>query len=131
MVRLPSSTSGPTDDAEPRVLGLETEAAGDVLSALCSGTARKVFSTIHDEPATSSKVADLVGTSVQNAQYHLEKLTDAGAVDVVDTKYSEKGRQMKLYAPANKPIVVCAGSDEEQKRLERMIEESRTGVDIL
>ncbi|WP_435068409.1 ArsR/SmtB family transcription factor [Haloplanus sp. C73] len=106
------------EEADPRVIGLDSEDADDLLSALSSDTAREVLATLHEEPDTPSNVADRVDTSLQNAQYHLGNLEDAGLIEVVDTVYSEKGREMNRYAPADRPLVVFAGPEEESSGLQ-------------
>lgn len=100
-------------DAEPRVIGVDSDDADDVLAALSSATARNLLAELHETPAPPGELADRVDTSLQNAQYHLNKLESAGAVEVVDTAYSEKGREMDVYAPANQPLVICAGGEQE------------------
>ncbi|MBX0322516.1 helix-turn-helix domain-containing protein [Halomicroarcula sp. F13] len=104
-------------DAEPRVIGVDSEDADDVLSALSSETARELLAALNREPAPPAELADRVGTSLQNTQYHLKKLENAGAVEVVDTAYSEKGREMDVFAPANQPLVICAGDEQETSGL--------------
>jgi len=114
MSLLPSrSEASHPDDAEPRVIGVDSDDAGEVLSALSSGTARELLAEVHDEPAPPSELADRVDTSLQNAQYHLEKLDDAGAVEVVDTAYSAKGREMDVYAASDQPLVIFAGDGDD------------------
>jgi DNA-binding transcriptional ArsR family regulator len=104
-------------DADPRVISVDSDDADDVLSALSAATARNLLAELHDEPAPPGELADRVDTSLQNAQYHLEKLETAGAVEVVDTAYSEKGREMDVYAPADQPLVICAGDEKETSGL--------------
>src|SRR6056297_1374896 len=111
---LPSSPDPSAGDGgEPKVVGVDSEDADDLLAALQSETARDLLAALYDEPATPSALAEEVDTSIQNVRYHLEKLTDADLVEVADTVYSEKGREMNVYAPAAKPLVVFAGSDDE------------------
>jgi DNA-binding transcriptional ArsR family regulator len=115
---LPAGLGQPSAaEAGPRVIGIDGDDADDLLAAMSSDTARELLATLHEEPAAPSEVADQVGTSLQNAQYHLGKLEDADAVEVVDTVYSEKGREMKVYAPADRPLVVVAGDDDETASL--------------
>jgi len=115
MSLLPSRPDASADeDAEPRVVDVDSEEADEVLSALSSDTARELLAALHDDPAPPSDLADRVDTTLQNAQYHLQNLEDAGAVEVVDTAYSEKGREMDVYAPADQPLVIFAGDDEDQ-----------------
>lgn len=111
MSLLPSSPDV-APDGEPRVVGLDSEEADDLMAALSSTTARKLLAELHEEPAPPGELADRVDTSLQNAQYHLENLEDAGAIEVVGTAYSEKGREMRVYGPADSPLVIFAGEKE-------------------
>jgi DNA-binding transcriptional ArsR family regulator len=118
MSLLPSRPdASPSEDAGPRVIGVDSEDADDVLAALSSGTARQLLSELHENPAPPSELAEQVDTSLQNVQYHLEKLQGAGAVEVVETGYSEKGREMDIYAPADQPLVIFAGDESEGSTL--------------
>ena len=111
---LPSSPDPSVEDGgEPRVIGVDSDDADDLLSALSSGTARSLLGALHEEPTTPARLAETVDTSLQNAQYHLGKLRDAELIEVVDTVYSEKGREMSVYAPTDRPLVVFAGKEEE------------------
>jgi DNA-binding transcriptional ArsR family regulator len=108
---LPSRPDIPDDDKEPRVVGLDSDEADDLLAAISSETAREALSTLHDEPAPASDVADRIDTSIQNAQYHLDRLETAGLIEAAGTAYSEKGREMTVYAPASRPLVIVAAPD--------------------
>jgi DNA-binding transcriptional ArsR family regulator len=109
----PSLPDATPEDREPRVVGVDDEDADDLIAALGSTTAREILTHLHDEPATKSEIAAAVDTSLQNVQYHLSKLDGADLVDVVDTTYSEKGREMDVYAAADEPLVLFAGGSEE------------------
>jgi DNA-binding transcriptional ArsR family regulator len=129
---LPSTTDAASaDDAAPRVIGLDSAEADDLIGALSSGTARRILATLHDEPASASEIADRVDTSLQNVQYHLGRMDEAGLVEVVDTVYSEKGREMKLYAPADRPLVVVAGPETEAEGLRAVLTRFLGGVGVL
>ncbi|RCU48031.1 ArsR family transcriptional regulator [Haloplanus salinus] len=129
---LPSRPDVPAaEEADPRVIGLDSEDADDLLSALSSDTAREVLATLHEEPDTPANVAERVDTSLQNAQYHLGNLEDAGLIEVADTVYSEKGREMNRYAPADRPLVVFAGREEESQGLESALKNLLGAVGVL
>jgi DNA-binding transcriptional ArsR family regulator len=96
------------EDRTPRVVDLEGEDAEKVFGALSSETAREIFTALHEEPMTASDVAEAVDSSIQNVRYHLENLGDAGLVDVVDTWYSSRGNEMKVYAPKDGPLIVSS-----------------------
>lgn len=101
------------DGREPRLVDLDDDVADEVFKTLSSGTTRKIFSELHQSPQTASDLADVTETSVQNTQYHLEKLVDADLVEVVDTWYSERGTEMKVYAPTDDALVLFAGRDKQ------------------
>ncbi|WP_336025351.1 ArsR/SmtB family transcription factor [Halobellus salinisoli] len=131
MARLLPSQSEPDVDASPRVVGLDDDDADDLLSALSSATARRVLAALHEEPTNPAALAESVDTSLQNVQYHLGRLESAGAVEVVDTVYSEKGREMKVYAPADRPLVVVAADDDETTGLATALKRLLAGVGIV
>ncbi|MFB6251296.1 MAG: ArsR/SmtB family transcription factor [Halobellus sp.] len=131
MARLLPSKSEPEVDASPRVVGLDDDDADELLSVLSSTTARQILGALHDEPTNPAALADTVDTSLQNVQYHLERLESAGAIEVVDTVYSEKGREMNVYAPADRPLVVVATDEEETAGLSSALKSLLGGVAIV
>ncbi|UVE51842.1 winged helix-turn-helix domain-containing protein [Haloferax larsenii] len=131
---IPSLSGGSDDDREerdPRVIGLDSEEADDFLGAISSSTARSMLSALHESPATPSDLATEVDTSLQNVQYHLGNLSDAGLIEVTGTRYSEKGREMNVYAPSDRALVVVAGRDEETKGLKSALSRLIGGVGVL
>ncbi|MFB6218883.1 MAG: ArsR/SmtB family transcription factor, partial [Halobacteriaceae archaeon] len=106
---LPFRTPVERESDEPRVLGIDDDAADEVFDALASRTAREILGALYEEPRTASDLAEGVDTSLQNVRYHLDSLTDAGLVEVADTWYSSRGTEMKVYAPADSSVVVFAG----------------------
>lgn len=131
MARLLPSQSEPDVDASPRVVGLDDDDADELLSVLSSKTARQLLGALHDEPTNPAALAETVDTSLQNVQYHLGRLESAGAIEVVDTAYSEKGREMNVYAPADRPLVVVATDNEETAGLSSALKSLLGGVGVV
>lgn len=105
----PTEPSTTEANREPRFVPLED--AGDMVEALASRTARRILDSVRGDPKTPSDIADSAETSLQNTLYHLERLGDAGLLEVVDTCYSPRGREMDVYAPASKPVIICVGDE--------------------
>lgn len=115
---LPTRTDATAEqEGELRALWLDSDDAGELLSSLSSDTARAVLTTLHEEPATASEVAERVDTSLQNARHHLSNLEEADLVQVADVRYSQKGREMNVYAPAEDPMVVFVGRQDDGEGL--------------
>ncbi|MCD2200414.1 helix-turn-helix domain-containing protein [Halobacterium sp. KA-4] len=117
---LPSRSTVERGDGS-RVVGIREDAADEVFEALSSSTAREILAALYEEPDTASSVADDVGTSLQNATYHLEKLVEADLVEVADTWYSEQGREMNVYAPASESLVVFAADEASKPSLKERL----------
>lgn len=115
---------------EPRVVGVDSDEADEVLDALSSDTARRVVTHLNDERATPSEIAEALDTSVQNVRYHLQNLEDAGVIEPVDMRYSSKGREMKVYAPSENPIVIFPRADQ-GSRLMKALTRFSGGVVLL
>ncbi|MDZ7849787.1 MAG: helix-turn-helix domain-containing protein [Halodesulfurarchaeum sp.] len=94
-----------------------------VFDALAAGTTREILRQLHDEPTTTGEIAKIVGTSIQNADYHLQKLEQAGLVQAVDTWYSPKGREMDVYAPCHQPLVMVFDDDHDGGEIEETFRE--------
>jgi DNA-binding transcriptional ArsR family regulator len=111
---LPSDADVSQEDGDLRVLWLDDDEAEQLIGCLSSDTARSTFAALQQEPATASELADDVDTSLQNVRHHLDKLCNAGLVRVADTRYSVKGREMKVYAPTQDSLVVCVGGEDDK-----------------
>jgi DNA-binding transcriptional ArsR family regulator len=100
----------PVDETPPRRT-VDFESAGGIFAALASETARSVLEQLYSSPAPASEIAAAVGISIQNAEYHLERLATAGLIKEADTWYGENGHEMAVYAPVAVHIV-CAPNDD-------------------
>lgn len=98
-------------DRDSRVIAIDDDAADAVFAALSSETSRTILAAVHEEPATAAELAEETDTSVQNVRYHLDRLRDAELITVVDTWYSERGREMDVYGASDSELVVFAGDD--------------------
>lgn len=119
------------DDRQARIIEITDDAATEVFEALSSETARALLSHLHDDPQTASDLAEQVDTSVQNVQYHLQKFSNAGLVEVVDTWYSARGTEMKVYSPTDLSLVLYAGETPGKKRLREALSRVAGAIAIL
>jgi len=112
------------------VIDVHSTESEAVLDALSSETRRALLDALFEEPATPSTLAETLDTSAQNVHYHLSALREAGLVESVDVRYSEKGNEMSVYAPANDPIVLVGDADR-RARVDRSIHELVAGFGLL
>ncbi|MFB6125123.1 MAG: ArsR/SmtB family transcription factor [Halanaeroarchaeum sp.] len=103
--------STPEPDRDPGVYSLEDDAVDDLLETLSSKTRRTILLSLYESPATPAELADVVGSSLQNVHYHLERRQAADLVEAIDHRYSEKGTEMAVYAPTNDPLIVVEGQE--------------------
>lgn len=103
----PRRTPDAAADSHPEFVSLQD--SGPVLEALSTQTGRQILAVLSESPRPPSEIADAVGTSIQNITYHLARLEDAGLVEVTDTWYSSRGREMDVYTVTADPVVFCIG----------------------
>lgn len=84
-------------------LGEESKKITQVIS---NDTARKIIELLADAPLSTSDIADRLQTPLTTIVYNLENLESVGLIRVEKIKYSEKGREVKIFAPVRKLIVV-------------------------
>lgn len=84
-------------------LGEESKKITQVIS---NDTARQVIELLADAPLSASDIAERLHSPISTIVYNLENLEGVGLIRVDKIKYSEKGREVKIYAPVRKLIVV-------------------------
>ena len=119
MPKLLPSRSDPEIDrsGDPSVLYVDNDQTQELVSTLSSDTTMAVFRRLNEDPLTASEVAAELDLSIQNASYHLDKLQQADLIEVVDTCYSETGREMNVYAVASEPLVLVLGTRNDGPRV--------------
>lgn len=119
------------EDRPNRIIEITADEATEVFEALSSETARTLLSSLHDDPQTASDLVEQVDTSVQNVQYHLQKFSDVGLVEVVDTWYSARGTEMKVYSPSDHSLVLYTGETPGKSRLREVLSRGAGAIVIL
>lgn len=94
-----------TRSLRTRITPGDTDQAA-LLQAVGSTTAQALLCALQAEPAPASDLAEAADTSLQNAQYHLDRLCAVDLVETVDTWYSTRGRPMTVYAPTTRRLVI-------------------------
>jgi DNA-binding transcriptional ArsR family regulator len=117
---LPTDTDATVERSDdPAVLSLEDDATRDVIDVLSAQTAYDIFSLLNEQPATPARIAEELDHSVQNVHYHLSNLQAAGVIEITDTCYSEKGREMDVYVVAQDPTLILLGTKDDRPCLKR------------
>ncbi len=84
-------------------LGEESKKITQVIS---NDTARQIIELLADAPLSASDIAGRLQVPLTTIVYNLENLENVGLIKVERIKYSEKGREVKIYTPVRKLIVV-------------------------
>lgn len=82
------------------------EESKKITQVITNDTARQVIDLLADAPLSASDIAERLQAPLTTVAYNLENLEDVGLVRVERIKYSEKGREVKIYSPVRKLIVV-------------------------
>jgi predicted transcriptional regulator len=85
-----------------------------ITQTIANDTARQILELLADGALSTSAIAKKLEIPLTTAQYNVEKLIEAKLVVVEKTRYSEKGREVKLYAPARRMIVLVPANTSRQ-----------------
>jgi|WetSurMetagenome_2_1015567.scaffolds.fasta_scaffold70482_1 predicted transcriptional regulator len=66
-------------------------------------------------PLRLSDIAEKMGGSLNATKYHIENLMDAGLVGISNTRYSVKGRKVKIYQMKNQIFIVAPSMTEKKQ----------------
>ena len=99
--------SHPDDAGGEKVLILPLgEESKKITQTLSNDSARRVLELLTDNAMSASEIACELDTPLTTVKYNLNALIESGLITIKQTKWSSKGRKIKIYAPAHKLIVV-------------------------
>jgi len=83
------------------------ERAQKIAKAMGSQTASDILRLLAVGAKSLTDITDTLAVPMNTAKYHVENLLDAGLISVSETKYSVKGREVKLYSLTNQLLIVA------------------------
>lgn len=125
------SEQPPEPDDDTRIIDIGDETAGKIVDALAAETTRTILAELYDEPAPASEIADRVDTSLQNTNYHLDKLQTVGLIEVGDTWYADGGNEMNVYVPTTASLVLLAGTEATRRTVKQTLGQLAGAVGML
>lgn len=97
-------------DIAEEVIFLEPgeERAQNIVKAMAHQNAGDVVQLLSLEgPLRLSVIAERLEVSLNTAKYHIENLMNAGILEISDTRYSVKGKKVKIYRLKNQVFIVA------------------------
>jgi DNA-binding transcriptional ArsR family regulator len=83
------------------------ERAQKISKAMASQTASDILQLLAEGKKSLTEITDRLDIPLTTAKYHIENLLEAGLITVAETKYSVKGREIKIYAVTNQLLIVA------------------------
>jgi len=96
-----------TEEEQVIILEQGSPEAQKIAKAMASPAAGEVLNLLSGEgPYTATEIAEKLNIPLTSLKYHLENLLEAGLIEVVNTRWSEKGKRMKIYGAVEKDIIL-------------------------
>jgi len=83
------------------------ERAQKIAKAMSSQTAGDILTLLAAGPKSLTDITEQLRIPLTTTKYHTENLLDAGLITVAQTKYSVKGREVKMYALTDQLLIVA------------------------
>jgi DNA-binding transcriptional ArsR family regulator len=94
-----------TDDVI--VLQPGDERAQKIGKAIASQTANDILHILSQGQKTASDLTELLNIPMGTLKYHIDNLLEAGLVEIAETRYSVKGREVKVYRLKDQLVIVA------------------------
>ncbi len=83
------------------------ERAQKISKAMGSQTASDILQILAENQKSLTEITERLSIPLTTAKYHIENLLEAGLISVVETRYSVKGREIKIYSLTNQLLIVA------------------------
>ena len=83
------------------------ERAQKISKAMGSQTASDILRLLAEHQRSLTEITERLAIPLTTAKYHIENLLDAGLISVAETRYSVKGREIKIYSLTNQLLIVA------------------------
>ena len=83
------------------------ERSQKISKAMASQTASDILQLLAENQKSLTEITERLSIPLTTAKYHIENLLEAGLITVAETKYSVKGREIKIYAVTNQLLIVA------------------------
>jgi len=83
------------------------ERAQKIGKAIGSPMANEILQILAGGPKTASDLTDLLNIPMGTLKYHIDNLLEAGLIEIAETRYSVKGREVKVYALRDQLLIVA------------------------
>lgn len=95
--------------AEENIVVVEqgSNQAQQIAKAMSSSTSADIFNQLSLGPMSATALAEKTGVPLTTVKYHLENLLSAGLIEILNTKWSVKGRQIKIYGVKDQVVVLA------------------------
>lgn len=98
------------EQAQKFIRAMSNQNAGDVLQLLKESG-----------PLRLSDIAERLGMSLNATKYHIENMMDAGLLEISNTRYSVKGRKIKMYRMKNQIFIVAPSMTDKKQILSAVV----------
>jgi DNA-binding transcriptional ArsR family regulator len=105
-MNLPTPGTGPLKHEGVIILEPGDERAQKISKAMASRTAGEILQLLKNGNEAATQIAETLKIPITTVQYHLENLVDAGIITVVERRWSQKGREMKVYGLREQMLIV-------------------------
>lgn len=83
------------------------ERAQKIGKAIGSPMANEILHILAGGPKTASDLTESLNIPMGTLKYHIENLLEAGLIEISETRYSVKGREVKVYALRDQLLIVA------------------------
>ena len=102
------------------MLNLDDDGAKDVANILANKKCSKILDLLTEKEMSEEDISKELEMPISTVHYNLKQLVKAGLIITEKYRYSKKGKEIKIYAPANKFIIIAPKGKDKASFLEQL-----------
>ena len=102
------------------MLNLDDDGAKDVANILSNKKCSKILDLLTEKEMSEEDISKELDMPISTVHYNLKQLIKAGLIVADKYRYSKKGKEIKIYAPANKFIIIAPKGKDKTSFLEQL-----------
>jgi DNA-binding transcriptional ArsR family regulator len=83
------------------------ERAQKIAKAISSQTANDILHLLGDGSKSATDITEVLSLPMGTVKYHIDNLLEAGLIEISETRYSVKGREVKIYQLRDQLLIVA------------------------
>ena len=102
------------------IIDLDDDNTKDIANTISNKSCSKILNFLTENEASEEEISEKLNIPISTVHYNLKQLIKSKLIVADKYRYSKKGKEIKIYAPANKFIIIAPKGRDKNNFLEQL-----------